>query len=209
MISHALTIIANELDRHITDAYGAISPQVGCGNLSEGVGNIAGGNAVPRDILCLSIVNVKEDKTLKNVSNQVRDDAAFKVFYQNPPVFLNCHILLTATHGNYTNALLMLSRAIRFFQFRNVMTQENIAPASLTTSAPANALDRLERFKFGIDLYSPSMEEVNHLWGTLGGKQYPFVMYLMRLMELKFNATQSEGALITDVVGEFRHKAAG
>jgi hypothetical protein len=47
------------------------------------------------------------------------------------------------------------------------------------------------------------MEEVNHMWGTLGGKQYPFVLYSLRLLELKFKAALGEGGLITEVVSDF------
>lgn len=67
----------------------------------------------------------------------------------------------------------MLSRAIRFSSWRNWFTQADVAPSSITTNAPSNALDQLESFKLIFDLYSPSMEEVNHLWGTLGGKRFP------------------------------------
>jgi hypothetical protein len=211
MISHALAIVANELDKHLAGAYGpgAAGPQVGLGNVAEGIGGGTATNSVPRDILCLSLINLKEEKALKNISNQVRNEVTLRVVYENPPVFLNCLILMVATHANYTNALLMLSRAIRFFQFRNVFTQDNVDPASIQTNAPGNPLDRLETFKLAFDLYSPSMEEVNHLWGTLGGKQYPFVLYMLRLMELKFKAAQSESGLITEVVGDFRHQGAG
>jgi len=210
MISHALTIVINELEKHLTDTYGsgAVSPQVRLGNVAEGVGNASSSNGVPRDIVDLSMVNIREDKALKNVSNQVRNDVTLKVVYENPPIFLNCQILVVATHGNYSNALLMLSRTIRFFQFKNVFTQDSVTPASITTNAPANTFDQLETFKLIFDLYSPTMEEVNHLWGTLGGKQYPFVLYSMRLLELKFKAAQSEGTLVTEVTHDFQHKNA-
>jgi len=211
MISHALTIVMNELNQHLTETYGAGdgSPQVGLGNMAEGIASAPGNNGVPRDMLILSMVNIKEEKALKNLPHHVRNEAALKVVYENPPVFLNCQILVVASHGNYTNALLMLSRAIRFFQSRHVFTQDNVAPGSLTANAPSNTLDQLESFKLIFDLYSPSMEEVNHLWGTLGGKQYPFVLYMLRLLELRFRATQSEGGLVTEVVTDFRQKTAG
>ena len=112
----------------------------------------------------------------------------------------------TATHINYSIALDRLSEAIRFFQFKNVLTQDNVAPSSLTPPPFSTTLNKLESFKLIFDLYSPTMEEVNHLWGTLGGKQYPFVMYLMRMLDLKFRAVRSESGLITKVVGEFYHK---
>ena len=71
-----------------------------------------------------------------------------------------------------------------------------------------NALDQLEEFKLIFDLYSPTMEEVNHLWGTLGGKQYPFVLYVLRMLDLKFKAVQSESGLITEVTTDVVHKQA-
>ena len=135
----------------------------------------------------------------------MRNDITLSTVYENPPVFLNFQILITATHTDYTNALLVLSRAIRFFQFKNVFTQDNVEPLSITKNQPSNPLDQLESFKLIFDLYSPTMEEVNHLWGTLGGKQYPFVR-MSRMLDLKFNAVQSESGVITDIISDFYHK---
>lgn len=207
MILHALNIITNELNTHFVDAYSvAASPApVALGNLSEGF-RTGTGHGVPRDTLILSMVNIREEKTLKNLPNHVRNDATLRVTYENPPIYLNFQILVTATHSVYNNALLVLSRAIMFFQSKNVFTQDNVAPASITNNIPPNLLDQLESFKLILDLYSPTMEEVNHLWGTLGGKQYPFVIYSMRMLELKFRAVYNESGLITEVVSDFYHK---
>jgi len=204
MISHALTIVMNELDKHLTDSYGADPSQVGLGNVSEGLVTVPGNGSLLRNKLYLSLVNIKEEKTLKNLPDRIRNDSNLKVTYENPPIFLNFLILLTTTHTDYVNALTILSRAIRFFQFKNVFTQDNVDPASITTSSvPLNALDQLETFKLIFDLYSPTMEEVNHLWGTLGGKQYPFVLYTLRMLDLKFRAVQKESGLITEIVENF------
>ncbi len=206
MISHALTIVMNELNQHFADAYGSAENSVILGNLAEGLtNNTSTSGGVPRDKLILSLVNIKEEKALKNLPNQVRNETTLKVVYENPPVFLNGQILIVAPHSNYTNALLMLSRAIRFFQFKNVFTQDNVAPSSISSNAPNNPLDQLESFKLIFDLCSPTMEEVNHLWGTLGGKQYPFALYLLRLLELQFKASQSEGSLVAELITDFHH----
>lgn len=79
-------------------------------------------------------------------------------------------------------------------------------PASIIPPSAVEPLDELDAFKLIFDLYSPTMEEVNHLWGTLGGKQYPFVLYMLRMLELKFKAVQSESGLITEIVSDFSHK---
>jgi hypothetical protein len=211
MLAHALTIVVNELEKHLNDIYGVpqTTPQVRLGNIGEGIAGMgAAAGAVPREILGVSMVNIREEKTLKNVSGAVRNDATLRVVYQNPPIFLNFHILLVATHANYSDALLVLSRAIKFFQFTNVFDQNSVAPSSLKTNQPKNTLDQLESFKLIFDLYSPTMEEVNHLWGTLGGKQYPFVLYTLRLLEMQFKAVQSEAGLITQVVNDTYQKSA-
>jgi len=208
MISHGLTIVINELKKHLEDVYGVPSSGdvVQLGNLAEGITSAGGSGGIARGKLIFSVVNIKEEKTLKNLPHIVRNDITLRATYENPPVFLNFQILITATDAGYNNALLMLSRAIRFFQSKNVFTQDDVSPASISTNAPPNALDRLDSFKLIFDLYSPSMEEVNHLWGTLGGKQYPFVIYMMRMLDLKFRAVYNESGLITEMVTEFRHK---
>jgi hypothetical protein len=206
MISHALTIVKNELNKHLVDIYNSVSPAVGLGNLAEGFSPGQGTSGVLRDRLYLSVVNIKEEKTLKNLPNRVHNDLTLKATYENPPVFLNLQILIVATPADYNDALLLLSRAIRFFQYRNVFTQDTVDPASITASAPVNPLDQLATFKLIFDLYSPSMEEVNHLWGTLGGKQYPFVLYMLKMLELQFKAVQRESGLITEVASDFYHK---
>lgn len=203
MISHALTIIINEMDKHFADTYLLGEPtKVVLGNLAEGF--TANGDS--REKLILSMVNIREEKTLKNIPNCLRNDITHNIIYENPPVFLNFQILITATHSNYTNALLVLSRAIRFFQFNNVFTQDSVDSLSLGKHKPDNPLDQLDAFKLIFDLYSPTMEEVNHLWGTLGGKQYPFVLYMLRMLDLKFNAIQNESSGITDIVRDIYHK---
>jgi hypothetical protein len=204
MILHALNIVMKEVDKHLFDAYGSKSPQVGLGNIAEGIGT--GKGMVSRDMLYLTMVNLKEEKSLKNLPNHIRNDTTLTVTYENPPIYLNFQILVTATHSNYNSALLSLSRAISFFQHKNVLTQDNVAPDSLIMNIPTNEIDQLETFKLTFDLYSPTMEEVNHLWGTLGGKQYPFVIYTMRVLDLQFKTVQSESALITEVVSNFSNK---
>lgn len=198
MIAHALRIVANELDRHLV-ALGAAADQVDLAN----VGDIGSNGGPKRGTTVLSVVNVTPERTLRNVPGYVRDEAEARVSYQNPPVFLNLMALVTATHTGYADALVALSRAIAFFQYRDVFTPQSVDPGSLTAGAPVNDLDRLTEFKLIFNLASPTIEEINNLWGTLGAKQYPFALYSVRMLELRFAATLGESKLITDVAGTF------
>lgn len=207
MISHVLTVVLNELNSHMDSTYGNNSqkPQAALGNLAEGFAMTAGSPGLDRNTIYLSIVNISEESALKNTPNHVVDSSKLTAVFENPPVFLNFKILLAATHSNYNDAILMLSRAIRFFQFRNVFTRENVDPSSISDGQPLNPIDRIETFKLIFDLYSASMEEVNHMWGTLGGKQYPFVLYRMRMLDLKFKSVQDEMPLIKEVIRDLSH----
>jgi len=204
MISHALFITKEELDAHLVKYYGEEAGKVELGNLSEGVATGSSGGLL-RDMLYLSVVNIQEEKTLKNLPHRIPDTASRKAIYENPPVFINLHILITATHTNYLAALSRLSRVIRFFQQNNVFTQDDVNSNSIF-DLKVDELDRLESFKLIFDLYSPSMEEVNHLWGTLGGKQYPFVLYKLRMLDLKFTDAQEGDGLITEIISTFSRK---
>src|SRR5262245_47930671 len=183
MIAHALSIVRNELDSHLV-TFGAATPQAELANVGD---ILAGGNnGAARGKVVLSVVNMQSERTLENVPNYIRDDTALQVRYENAPVFLNLAVLVTATHTKYDDALLALSRAVLFFQHRHVFTQDNVDPSSLTDNAPVNALDRLTEFKLIFKLSSPTLEEVNHLWGTLGARQLPFALYWVRMLEMRF-----------------------
>lgn len=206
MITHALTIIVNELTRHLAVYGPSPAPPVELGNIAEGVKSGNDGSGVSREVLDISVVNIKEEKALKNLPNYVRDMATHTARYENPPLFLNFQLLLVATHVNYTSALLMLARAIRFFQATPLFTETSVDPASITDNAPLNVLDRLAAFRLAFELCSPTLEEINHLWGTLGGKQYPFVLYTMRALDLRFHQVQAENPLIEVIVNNLKHK---
>lgn len=204
MIAHALTIVKNELDRHLS-AFDGNTGHAALGNVSDAGTQGAGGS---RDRLVLSLVNLQEERTLKNVPAYVRDDMTLRVRYENPPTYLNLAILVAATHEKYSDALLELSRALLFFQAHNVFTQDNVDPTSLNPTWPVNELDRLAEFKLILNLWSPTLEEVNDMWGMLGGKQYPFALYSVRMLELKLAAIEREAGVITEVVHTFAVKPA-
>ena len=207
MISHALTIVLNELNRHIESSYGPSAPPqpAALGNIAEGFPGTSNGSGLSRNMLYFSVVHIMEEKALKNQPNYVINNDDKTALYQNPPVCLNFTVLVTATHTIYSDALLMLSRTIRFFQFKNVFTPETVAPSSLTLNAPNNTLDQLETFKLVFELLSASMEEIHHLWGTLGGKQYPFVLYRFRALDLKFRTEPESAPLISEVINNTKY----
>jgi hypothetical protein len=57
----------------------------------------------------------------------------------------------------------------------------------------------MDEFKMTLELYCPTFEEQNHIWGTLGGKQLPSVMYLARLVEVQRAVPPEVGGLVEEI----------
>jgi hypothetical protein len=137
----------------------------------------------------VTLINISEEATLKNdpgrrIKNNVTSE------YSNAPVNLNLYLLFSACIKNYELALIFLSRIITFFQGKNIFKGQinDIGNEDLQSD-----------FHIILDLYSLTMEQVNYLWSTLGGKQHPFVLYKIRLVQLERDSTRETRGVIKQV----------
>jgi hypothetical protein len=141
-----------------------------------------------KEKIVMTLVNIQEESTLKN-STGYRFENGHTV-YQNPPTYLNLFILFSVLHNDYEQALRLLSRVIEFFQWRR-----KISPSL----SPGSENEGIGDFEVVMDLYSLTFEQLNHLWGTLGGKQLPFALYRARLVALEAEKRQAEEPVITEI----------
>lgn len=149
------------------------------------------------DKVVLTLVRTEEDPSRKNQrnyrANPLSTDNTTGILYRNPPVGLNLYVLITANHGNYAIALRLLSNVIAVFQHRNKLTDDGTIPW------PTGAIYGDQTLKFS--LLSPTFEEQNHLWGMLGGKQIPSVLYLIQTANVELLPdTETTGPPVTEIV---------
>ncbi len=128
--------------------------------------------AVPDNSLGLTLVNVEEERVMKS-REAVTLTSAGEVSHLNPAVKLNLYVLITANFTNYATGLGFLSGAIRFFQGKNVFTPRN-------TPGLNGSIEKLIA-----DLFTLNFEQQNHLWGALGAKYLPSVMYKIRMLTIQ------------------------
>lgn len=140
--------------------------------------------------IVITLVNTEEESTLKNNSNVLKTIKRIK--YVEPPVFLNLYILISSTLGQdlqdaYEFALNRLSLVIQFFQAKKSFTIKNSPFTTISgdSNIPQETKDEL---KLKVELYTLTFEQINHLWGSLGGKQVPSAMYKIRLVSIKENS---------------------
>ena len=150
--------------------------------------NDAQSNENLTDSVVITLVNIEEEATLKNVS-QYRRNPQGRIDYEQPPIFINLYLLLTAnfsgTRDGYLSALTRLSGILKFFQNRQSFTLGNSPNSNVAQNAPADELDDLRGMKLLVEFHTLTFEQVNHLWGSLGGKQIPFALYKARLVRLQ------------------------
>lgn len=192
MIHLALSCLRDELNVWMTGLNQGLLPAA-LANVAA-LETQAGANIA--DGLLLSLVNIEEESTLKNLpAAQKLPNGTTR--YEHPPVHLNLYVLVSAhfppTSAGYENALLHLSRVIGFFQNRKRFTIQN-SPDFAEKDNPEVA--DLQLF---LDLYTATFEQINHLWGSLGGKQMPFALYKVRMVEIRDRRPFGQGTLIEEL----------
>jgi hypothetical protein len=190
MIDIALQLLKDELINYLStrDTATVIIDNVGLFETSAGVG-------LTENII-ITLVNVEEESTLKN-QPVVKRPVAGNAIYQNPPVYLNLYVLLTCnyTGDHYTLALKRLSYIIRFLQSKNSFSISSSVSGGTVNFDDPDIID----LKFTLELYTLTFEQVNHLWGSLGGRQMPFVMYKLRLVAITERTVLREVPLIEEI----------
>lgn len=153
--------------------------------------------------IIISLVNVEEEASLKNNPHYRTKKINGEVDYHNPPQFINLYMLVTANHSNYMEALQKLSLIMQFFQSKKIFTVPsafNPARAQSTAELELDFTDEeAQELKLNIELFSMTFEQVNHLWGSLGGKQIPFALYVVRLVRIEDRAKRKGGGLIQEI----------
>jgi len=189
MITKALNLILSEINQYIPPVAG--SEQVIMGNIAL---NEAPDQTQLQNQVVASLVNVEEESTMKNGAF-IRKQLS-SVEYLEPPVNLNLYLLFSANYDNYTMGLDRLSQVIQFFQHRKSfsLSSASVIPPGFDPADPEDAGIYLTP-----EFYTLTFEQINHLWGSLGGKQMPFVMYKVRLVTIAQQATSGVGPLIQEI----------
>lgn len=136
----------------------------------------------------ISLVNVQEENTLKNLSHTVRVNGNLQ--FKEPPLFLNIFLLFSFAFTNYNTSLEHLSKTAEMFQSKNSYSSSN---ASDNIQFPSN----LEKLVF--DLYNLDFETLNQLWGVLGSHYYPSLLYKVRLIKIQVVDQEDPGPEIITI----------
>ena len=192
MIYETLQILKEQLEAYFEE--------VGLGKIVilENIALWESGNANASRLegnVAITLLKMEEETTLKN--NPTYKMKNGKPEYHNPPVHLNLYLLISANCDTYDKSLRSISTVIKFFQGKKLFTSANTVYNRTNV-----AFDLLDYFKFILELYTPSFEELNNVWGTLGGRQMPSAIYRVQLIQLERDKKLSASEVITHVGGD-------
>lgn len=208
MLFEALSIVRDELQYYIR-TWGAGMPSANV--VLENVALLeTSGDTLLSDAITISLVNIEEESTLKNTSH-LRPNGTGGLAYTHAPIFLNLYLLFCANftggqhpNNNYLEALRRLSLVIQFFQSRKQFSIHNSPNSSLAQDPGNFSNPQLTGLELSMELYTLTFEQINHLWGSLGGRQIPFVMFKSRLVAIQERAVRNVG-----IVEEIDQRAGG
>lgn len=188
MIDKAFVFIQNFLNREIKMRFGIDDERV----IAESLVNPDGSNSDSvMNKIVVSLVNIEHETTASAnpyISGNSNDYNKVPI-----PVFLNLYLLIAANYesGNYPEALKMLSSVIGVFQANTYFTR------SKNPEMPRP----LEKLTF--EIYNLPINELSHIWGGLGAKYVPSIIYKVRMITIQENKIASEisgvGGLNRDV----------
>ena len=185
MIYDALEMLRRELGDYLRSL-----PEL---NLSESqvveLSNVAkedGTVAITSNRLGVSLVNIEEERTVRDVA-PYKTNPDNSVSHLNPEVRLNLMVLFTAHFGVYTTSLQFIGGVIRFFQKKSVFTPDN------SPTMPVG-IERLVA-----ELHPLNLEQQNNLWGALGAKYQPSVLYKVRAIRIQEGQIRDQQTPITTI----------
>jgi hypothetical protein len=185
MIDRALEVVAARLNQHLRYRLQSDEDLVV-------IANVVGSDGTPAaeidDKLALFVVNIEKD-ALTQSGRVAAIGAGGRVAQRHEPLHLNVYVMLAAGYGagNYGQALKLVSHAMRYLQANPVLDHR-------TAPELDHGLERLV-----LDVENLGTQELSHLWGVLGGRYLPSVLYRMRTVVLLPDGVVGEVAPVRGV----------
>ncbi len=203
MISKAINIISDELNSYLgrkEPRYREANTAIVSDLVSQtGELVITTGDADARDNIIITLINIEEETIGKAQLPHLRNSKQ-ELSIANPEIQINLYLLFSAFSNmadeqRYGNCLTLISLVIQFFQYKHLFNQQN-------TPAMDSSIKNLV-----IDLVSPSFEQQNHIWGTVGAKQMPSVIYKVRALSIREIDDAISGPLIKSIKTDSKHQS--
>lgn len=173
MIYPSLNTIANELNTSMYEKWGATINGTSEIVQLNNVANISDEKNELQNKIILTLLKVEEENALKNAAFYAKKPSHQIIKHQSA-IYLNLYLLVAVTKKDYREALQLLSDTVMFFQSRKVFSG-NLREAPEEEDAS---------FRITVELQDMNFQEYFDMWSNLGNRQFPSVIYKVRLLKM-------------------------
>ena len=187
MIDQVLTFLNTQLDNYLRLKLDPLNSNsfIELANIAWNDNDTSVAGASPSNAF-ITLVNIEEDRISKTPDNYVRQDAG--AIYKNPKIYLNLYVLFAVNLSTYSESLKRLSLIIQYFQYQTVFTPLGFPDLP-------QGVDKLIA-----DLNTLSFQDMNNLWGILGSKYLPSVMYKLRMISISEEFVLGNAPLLNEII---------
>jgi hypothetical protein len=170
MIFSALEAVTNRLNGFIRARYRNNEDLVELSNILEQDGSLT---LKETNKLIVSLVNIEREPLLNGYPRHY-DKSAGGRKTGAPPLSINLYLIFIALSSgqHYPNALKLLSSVIEFFQSNGVLDHQN-------TPQLDSSIEKLT-----VEMVNIDIQTLSQLWGALGCKYMPSVVYKVRMLTI-------------------------
>jgi Pvc16 N-terminal domain len=172
MLHNVLPVLGYQLNEFLSSEYGLSEDRVVVSSLVDLRGNMS---SQIENRVVVTLLNIEEEKSIRN--GQLQSYSGM-----NPPVFINLYVLFSANFPdtNYLESLKFISSVISFFQGKNVFDKMNTPMLS----------DNVD--KIVVEFINSDLQQLTNLWGMLGAKYIPSVVYKLKMLTFSSNTIVEE-----------------
>lgn len=182
MINKVLTVLKDRLNlpNGLQDQAGEIAV----------VGNIAKHEDDTSNLdnkVVITLLSVEEESTMKNTPRYLKFNESDHIMErESQPAYLNLYVMIAANKNMYDGALVNISKVIEIFQANNVLKYNAVS-------------DEESDFIFRIELHSVPFDQLSYIWGLLGGKIMPSVLYKISVVKIVAKQEKTDITLIDEI----------
>lgn len=182
MINKVLTVLKDRLNlpNGLQDQAGEIAV----------IGNIAKHEDDTSNLdnkVVITLLSVEEESTMKNTPRYLKFNESENIMErESHPAYLNLYVMIAANKNMYDGALVNISKVIEIFQANNVLKYNAVS-------------DEENDFIFRIELHSVPFDQLSYIWGLLGGKIMPSVLYKISVVKIVAKQEKTDITLIDEI----------
>ncbi len=189
MIDQALTFLRDELAAYVLARTNSNNVEVKLTRLV----NEAGKYAFGEETIALSVIHLEEDRTFKSQLPEYTYVNGQNIRLE-PELKINLHLLVAANFTVYAQAWKAISLVLAFFQSHPVFSSQEFPGLN-----PVHE-------KISVELAPLTYEQQNQIWGYIGGKYLPSVLYRIRIVIIQDDAISGISKPVTQIETDIRSK---